>query len=290
MNMAQPDLFIQSEVETITPMKAAMWLEGANLRNRPLNMGRAKVIAAAIVRGEWALNGAAIRFCTNGQLLDGQHRLQAIVLAGQPVRSLVVRGLSPETFHTIDTNCKSRTMSDVMALAGHKSANVTAAAARLAYSYETYGNPYEAKGEKAATVEQVMAMADTPAMRAAINATISFKWCKKYLSMSLVTFAYYAFDKYRPEHADGFFAKLESGIGLEAGSPILLLRDKLMVERGNIMRETQVSKAALLFKCWRLYLLGSNVTKLVNPLALTGRNKTTNQKDLFAMERERDRR
>lgn len=278
--MAQQDLFIDSTVEEITPQQAALWLEGANIRNRPLNHARAQALAAAIKRGEWWLNGDAIRFCTSGQLLDGQHRLQAIVYAGQSVKTLVVRGLHPDSFTTIDTNRKSRNLSDTIALAGIANYNQLSTVARFAHSYETYGNPFEAKGEKMASVDQLMAYAQRRDLQDATRVAANAQWCKKYIGVGLAGFCYAVFKAYRPDHADGFMAKLDSGVGLEEGSPVLALRNRLMLEKAGSSRLLATAKAAMIFKAWRLYLLGANVTSFKNPV-LPG----ANMRELFKMER-----
>lgn len=280
MTMAQQDLFIDSKVEEITPQQAALWLEGANKRNRPLNHARAQALASAIQRGEWWLNGDAIRFCTSGQLLDGQHRLQAIVYAGQAVRTLVVRGLHPDSFTTIDTNRKSRNLSDTIALAGIANYTQLSSVARYMHSWETYGIPFEAKGEKLASVDQLMPYAQRRDLQDATRTVANAKWCKKYIGVGLMGFCYAAFKSYRPEHADAFLAKLESGSGLEEGSPVLALRNRLMMDKTGHTRVLATVKGAMVFKAWRLYLLGANVQSFKNPVV-----KGVHLRELFKMER-----
>lgn len=260
--MAQTDLFIDSKVEEITPQQAALWLEATNLHNRPMKYDRAVALAAAITRGEWVLNGDAIRFCTDGKLLDGQHRLQAIVIAGEPVKTLVVRGLAPETFTTIDTNRVLRTARDVVALAGVANYNIVAPAARLLANWTLYGNPYEISQEKTLTTDMVLRYAQTPELAQLAQRALSMRWCRKYLGNALTLFALYAFGQYRPEHAEAFFHKLETGLGLDEGSPIPLLRDRMTVNNHNFGRITPTMRAILLFKTWRLYLLGVNARQL----------------------------
>lgn len=279
MTMAQQDLFIESGVEEITPQQAALWLEGANLHNRPLQMERAKAICGAILRGEWTLNGDAIRFCTNGQLIDGQHRLQGIVLACKPVKSLVVRGLAPNSFATIDTNRTVRSGRDVLALSGIQNYSIAAGAARLMHYWELTGNPYDNRAERNPSAQQLVDIASRPGFATAAGRVYSLRWCKRFLGPALASFALYAFGQYREEHADQFFAKLETGIGLEEGSPILLLRERL-INVGTQDRMKAVAKAALLFKAWRLYLLGANVRQLKLVFS-----KGTPMKEHFSMER-----
>lgn len=279
--MAQMDLLIETSIEEVTPMQAALWLE-LNNHNRPMQYERAVALAGAIKRGEWAVNGDAIRFSTAGKLLDGQHRLQAIVLAGVPVKTLIVRGLAPDSFATIDTNRNVRTARDVMALSGVLNYSVVAPMARLMYAYETSGNPYESSTEKTPSAEQLLAIAQRPGFAPMANRVLSARWCKKFVGTGLTGFAMYVFGQYRDEHAQAFFRKLETGIGLEAGSPILLLRDRLINNIGAHERLRPLSKAAYLFKAFRLYLLGVEVRQLKLTFA-----KHIPLKDHFVLEQKR---
>lgn len=281
MNMAQMDLLIESTLEEITPQQAALWLE-INTHNRPLQYQRAQALAGAIQRGEWSVNGDAIRFSSAGQLLDGQHRLQAIVIAGRPVKTLVVRGLAPDSFATIDTNRNVRSARDVLALSGITNYNIVAPMARLMFYFEATGNPYDSSLDKNPSAEQVLAISRRPGFAMLANRVLAARWCRKFVGAGLTGFAMYVFGQYREEHAAAFFRKLETGIGLEAGSPILLLRERLINEIGSHDRLRPVAKGAYLFKAFRLYLLGVEVRQLKLVFA-----KHIPLKDHFALEQKR---
>lgn len=45
--------------------------------------------------GKWKLNGKTICFDRTGRLLNGQHRLSAVVRSGVSLTTVVVRGLDP---------------------------------------------------------------------------------------------------------------------------------------------------------------------------------------------------
>lgn len=104
------------KIETITPKLAAKYLE-ANKGNRPLTRATARNYAEEIRLGQWLFNGEAIKFDSNGVLVDGQHRLLAVTMAERSIDTLVIRGLSPEAFKTLDTG-RQRSMGDVLALRG----------------------------------------------------------------------------------------------------------------------------------------------------------------------------
>src|SRR5882724_10236142 len=96
------DRNIIAEVITITPRDATEWLR-CNKNNGPLRKRHGEFLARFITSGNWQVNGKAIVIADDAQVLDGQHRLFAIIDAGKPIQSLVVYGINPEAFSTIDT-------------------------------------------------------------------------------------------------------------------------------------------------------------------------------------------
>lgn len=115
---------ITSQVESVTPEVAANYLK-MNLHNRPLNKGQVRFYSAQMQRGEWELNGEALIFADNGELLDGQTRLHAVIASGVTIQTVVVRGIKKDAFKTIDT-ARARTPGDILAIAGIKNATTVA--------------------------------------------------------------------------------------------------------------------------------------------------------------------
>lgn len=99
---------VSADVETITPAVAKAMLKH-NVGNRPVDKERVAMLAADIVAGNWHENGESIKFDKNGNLVDGQHRLMACILAGIPIKSIVIRGV--EDARGIDCG-KKRTFGD----------------------------------------------------------------------------------------------------------------------------------------------------------------------------------
>ena len=89
---------VTSKVESITPELAAEYLTH-NSRNPRKTMNRSVIqkYADDIAAGLWELNGDSIVFDEDGFLKNGQHRLCAIIKAGKPVQTIVVRGVSRDT-------------------------------------------------------------------------------------------------------------------------------------------------------------------------------------------------
>lgn len=100
----------------VTP-QAAQEILKENTRNRMLSVGVVNKYAQEIMNGEWFLSASGIGIDRNGRLMDGQHRLTAIVQTGTTVPMLVVCGLDPSSQEKIDRQ-KKRSLFDVFHLAG----------------------------------------------------------------------------------------------------------------------------------------------------------------------------
>src|SRR5687768_7089981 len=106
-----------------------------NLGNRPINIQRVAKLAEEMAAGRWVFNGDAIRFNGNG-LVDGQHRLKAVIKSGVSIDTLLVEGLDHNVFPTIDTG-KPRSAADTLATAGESRCKSTAATLKLVDRYLT---------------------------------------------------------------------------------------------------------------------------------------------------------
>lgn len=103
---------MNSEVVLVTPKLAKEWLV-KNDGNRNVVQSKVEKYAAMMAAGEWRPNNQGIGFGPNNKLLDGQHRLMAVVRANKSVRMLVVRGLDEQARWTVDAGCK-RTIGHVI--------------------------------------------------------------------------------------------------------------------------------------------------------------------------------
>lgn len=106
---------ITTTVETITPESAKEYLQRNNI-NRNINQSRVNAYADEIKNGKWQLNGEAIRFNTSGSLIDGQHRLSAIIKAEIPVEMCVMRNI-PDDVSIYDRG-RPRDITDSMLISG----------------------------------------------------------------------------------------------------------------------------------------------------------------------------
>lgn len=144
---------MRSRSVRITPDRAAEWL-AANTANRPLSRSTVRGFAEAMRRGDWLVTHQGIAFDSEGALVDGQHRLAAIVEAGLPVELTVFTDVEPGTFDVLDTG-KRRNAADVLAIDGEKSTATLAAMLRAVWQYENRRDVSWSGGAAAVTNHQI---------------------------------------------------------------------------------------------------------------------------------------
>lgn len=103
----------------VTPAMAAEWLECNIKTNRRLKKSVVTKYVNDMKAGKFGLNPDAITFNENGELVNGQHRLTAVVKANVTVRMFVVFGfpITPAELLNVD-RISVRTIADNMDLAG----------------------------------------------------------------------------------------------------------------------------------------------------------------------------
>ncbi len=273
--------FTSTSIETITPKIAAEWLK-TMVVNRPLTGRRVLQFGLEMEAGTWVVNGESIKFNAAGNLIDGQHRLEACVLSGTPFNSYVIRGISDErAFATIDVG-KTRTHGDIFSIAGFTNPNNVAATAMLLYYYKnnliSLSGPKTvhpiklrrlAKGSKFANVggehsipkEQLLEFASPLKERLAEAVRLSDRnKCGKVTTVSIAAFCYMIFREKDEVAAQQWIVDLGSGAGLAANDPLHVVRERLLSSMGSkIERLTRWSILALLIRSWNLRRAGKKV-------------------------------
>ena len=107
---------ITTRRELITPAVASKMLE-TNSHNRTIQQRLVNQYARDMQTGNWREHHQGIGFDVNGVLVDGQHRLWAVIEAQTPVWMQVTRGIAPDAMAGIDVG-KIRTTNDLFTLDG----------------------------------------------------------------------------------------------------------------------------------------------------------------------------
>lgn len=223
------------QVLTVTPDMAAQWLE-KNSNNRNVRKAWVETLARAISNGEWELTYDPIRFNGDGTLIDGQHRLAAIALAGVPVESAVAFGMNRTTQLVIDSGTK-RTVSDALKLRGEPNASTVASALNYLHMYEQNGSPARAT---ATTKEALRLLEANPSLRESVSRTHGVRAFR--FPHGMAAALHYIFAAIDPEDADDFFTTLMQGTNLTPRDPIHLLRRRL---EDNALAAHKLQRATL---------------------------------------------
>ena len=102
---------------TVTPDMAKEWLRSNNF-NRPLKPRLVDNYVRQILAGNWRRTHQGIAFDNQGVIIDGQHRLHAIIRTGRAMPMLVFLNEKQSVHESID-NGKTRSLLDVVRLELH---------------------------------------------------------------------------------------------------------------------------------------------------------------------------
>lgn len=106
---------IRSAIRIITPEEAEILLKCQGT-NRNIRRSSVEQLARDMESGNWII-GDPIKLDNNGVLIDGQHRLSAVILTKKPQKFLVLTGYLPESKQVLDTGL-SRTAANIGQILG----------------------------------------------------------------------------------------------------------------------------------------------------------------------------
>jgi len=106
-----------SQVLEMTPALAEDLLTHCNTHNRALVDAHVETLANEMRAGRWQLTHQGVAFSPNRVLLDGQHRLWAVVMSGATVPMRIFVNEPAEAMAVIDTG-KTRSNDQILSLSG----------------------------------------------------------------------------------------------------------------------------------------------------------------------------
>lgn len=113
---------ITVEYVLVTPEIAAYWLTKNITHNRNLTKSNIEDRMSDLENGSYVFNGTTVKFNSRRELIDGQHRLHAIVKTGISACMLVVKGLGDEALSTLDQE-RVRTVAQILDISKRKLVN-----------------------------------------------------------------------------------------------------------------------------------------------------------------------
>lgn len=241
----------------IEPDVARELLEKCNIHNRRLDINKAGAIARDIRAGRYHVTGETIKFTKRVRLLDGQHRLKAVDIAGMPIMTYVVAGLedTPEVFLNIDRGTPKQ-VGFLLNATGRTNGNQlsSTAGALLCYEMGAVGAAWRKPtiNEREETIDRYGEEAILEGIRAAKRCNINHLTPLS----ALYVLGTLADRNLKTRHTETFFAELDGTAATLAGQPAFALRNQFLT--AAMQRKTMRPDVELAFaiKTWNLHARG----------------------------------
>ncbi|MCC5828943.1 MAG: hypothetical protein JJU36_05800 [Phycisphaeraceae bacterium] len=241
----------------VDPDLAFAWLDQHNTNNRKVSQKHVERLARDMAEGKWVLTHNGIAFGPDGTLLDGQHRLWAIIESGCTIEMFVYCNMDPKSMMAIDCG-KTRSMADILNIAGENGEVSKNDLATLRAMLGGFSNPpilspseaSEAMRRHHDAIEFTVANLPTVTSARGVNTAIT---------RAVIARAFYSVDR---AMLKDFCRKLTTGI-VTCGDEgvVVLLRQHLQENRGGSysQRVQRYGKVERVLAAW---LKGENPSRI----------------------------
>lgn len=248
-------------IEEITPEKAKKMLAG-NTHNRNIRERHWRAIARDMKKNRYKFTGDSIKISPDDVVVDGQHRLLAIIESNKTQKMVVVRNVPMDAQQVVDAVAR-RTFADTLRLEGEVAVTDKAALVNKLIQWETdtmRGNYLEiTRREQYARWQKDKALIIDACL---LGARIGMATHNTLAPRSLIALAYMLFSNVDSEDADDFFDKLQTGANLAEDDPIYALRRILTQSDRSSSGLENYRKMGLFIKAWNAYRTGARVKQL----------------------------
>jgi hypothetical protein len=237
-------------IYTVTPENAKVWLSG-RAPNRKSSPRAINILSEAMTSGGFMFNGESIIFDWHGRLLDGQHRLEACVLSGVPFDTVVVSGVSPDAFRTIDQGYR-RYLRHILDCLGEQRTSELASALSWLKMYEA-----KADTPRSPTSEEAeLLLLEYPGVRDSIDRITHITGTKRvFMSRAVLIALDSIFRKVDDAESFDLLTRFITGDGLSKSDPrtcaFYRLRDRIIKDASDRGTKVPRDKVFLLaIKAW----------------------------------------
>lgn len=197
--------------------------------NRRINQESVLALAVEMDSGRWVPSGSSVSFDTRGRLIDGHHRLNAVVLCGKTITMEVRRNVADAARGVMDTGTP-RSLSALVTMYGsdRQAENIINKRAAVGVCASLVLN--RVKAPKMSTMGSYAAWLRPflDGVEFAINAAVAAAANRNKFRVGAVTGAIAFAHKADPAKVEAFFLKVIAGEGLYAGDPAYTLRNFIM--------------------------------------------------------------
>ena len=253
----------KEEIILIDRVLANEYLKG-NQGNRRQRTLWVKELADRMLNGKWVYNGDAIRFSKEGRLLDGQHRLEAVVIAGISVPMRIVRHLSESAFTTMDEHAR-RSTSDTLCRLGIGHRDIERIAATATKWWFNYRDKTFGKEPRRSNHEYFAFVSSTKEIIYSATFVHELKCKGRLLPAGPAAFLHYVASRNsKKDEVEAFIRKLYIGNDLSDKNPILHLREILSSNQESRRKLCIRDRVLMVVKVWNSMQRGRPISRKPN--------------------------
>lgn len=252
---------LSSVVENIGPGKAQEYLALVGHQRR-VTQSHVDKLARSMELGHWRMTGEPIQFDRQGSLINGQHRLHALIRTGLSFPFVVIRGLDHNAYEVMDQG-KMRSKGETLATLGMKNATSSASVCQILLRLK-YGLEVDRIQVDNAEI-MAFAKANFHTLEEAVYQSQRFRELPSPAYGAGLFLALHA----ARDRALDFADLVATGAGLEKTSPILALRNKAFALRRspNRLEEGRPSNfLPIVVRAFDAFINGEPLTRFITRL------------------------
>lgn len=246
----------------VTPAKAKEFIE-SNVHNRRIRQKTLLRYSTDMKAGRWKEDTfELIKISPSGRILDGQHRLHAIVKSNVSLNLHVAFGVPENVFDVLDSG-SIRNAADVFKIADVPNDHALPSIIQQYYVLscgKASSSASSGKLTNAQLLESYNANQDFW-QKVTRRAFVWYSQFAKILPPSVFGGFYAHFYTINPDQACHFMDQMATGANL-TNSVIALLRTKLLQDKMSIRKMPPVVKFALIIKAWNTYRTNKTIKLL----------------------------
>lgn len=242
---------ISTRIENITPEMARHYLTKNTNNFRKVKNRVVMQYANDMKAGKWVLNGEGIMFSKDGSLINGQHRLKAIIQSGCTVPMMIIEGIEGNAKDVVFDLGFKRSVANYLGTSGTSVAAITAIMLNKFRNYGVgqsemieYSNKHFDEMLEAITISRY-GQSNSICRKAAIQACI-------YLMLKT--------GEVTKSEAEEFCRVVSTGVPVDldrSATPALVLRRQIMAMKTSGGREAQKYIAEVTYKAIKDFVKGN---------------------------------
>lgn len=246
-------------IEIVTPEIAAEWLK--KNQNRDLRVGYVKQLARDYRAGRFPFTGSPLVLSKHGKLLDGQHRLAALIAAGMDMKFTVVRGVEDEAQAYMDSG-RTRTVADHLKMGGDANASYLSSVLMSLSCWLLNGvmnRGGHLGGYRPSKAEILTLRRMLPGVVDANQSWRSMVGALPGIRLSKVGALYWIAKQIDEKKAEHLIYVLGTGDESDLTHPVRVCRETILRDLGRVRQASEITRLVWIVKAWNASYEGVKV-------------------------------